>query len=68
MSLQQISIEIDVFRGRKAPEKGILVGYGALIDAFSLPVPVPDELALVSLKRRSYKKKRMEGVFNKGAF
>jgi hypothetical protein len=30
------------------------VGYGALIDALHLPVPMPDQLALLSEKRRQY--------------
>jgi len=46
---------ISVFHGRTAPEPGALVGYGAVIDALDLAVPVPRRLALISTKRRQYK-------------
>ncbi len=45
---------ITAFRGRTAPEKGIVAGYAALIDALRLPVPIPIKLTLISLKRRKY--------------
>ena len=48
------SQEITVFHGKQAPEKGILVGYGAIIDALKLEVPLPDRLALISEKNRRY--------------
>ncbi|RZL16825.1 MAG: Fic family protein [Pedobacter sp.] len=48
------SQEITVFRGKEAPEPGLLVGYGAIIDAYSLPVPVPAILSLISHKTRQY--------------
>jgi hypothetical protein len=47
--------EISIFHGRQAPEKGTLVGYGALIEALGLPLPIPNSLALISEKRRQYK-------------
>ena len=47
--------EINIFHGRQAPEKGILVGYGALIEVLGLPLPFPNSLALISEKRRQYK-------------
>lgn len=47
--------EISIFHGRRAPEKGTLVGYGAIIEALGLPVPLPNTLALISEKRRQYK-------------
>jgi hypothetical protein len=50
-----ISQKIIVFHGRTAPERGNLVGYGAIIEAFNLPVPIPRSLALISEKRRQYK-------------
>ena len=49
------SQEIIIFHGRQTPEKGTLVGYGALIDSFKLSVPLPSKLALISKKRRQYK-------------
>lgn len=48
------SQEITDFRGRVAPEKGFLVGYGAIIQTYNLPVPIPFGLALISLKDRKY--------------
>jgi Fic family protein len=48
------SQEINVFHGRQTPEKSILVGYGAVLDALKLPVPLPAQLALISEKRRQY--------------
>jgi hypothetical protein len=50
----QFSKKISVFYGRQAPEEGILVGYGALIDFYELPVPVPEKIALISSKNRKY--------------
>lgn len=46
--------EITVFHGRETPEKAALAGYGAMIDALNLPVPLPARLALISKKRRQY--------------
>jgi hypothetical protein len=51
---KNISLEIGVFHGISAPEQGKLVGYGAIIDALKLPVPIPLRLALISKKRRQY--------------
>ena len=48
------SLKISVFHGRKAPEEGILVGYGALIEGFALAMPLPHQLALISFKKRQY--------------
>jgi len=48
------SQEITVFHGRQTPERSILVGYGAVLDALKLPVPLPAQLALISKKRRQY--------------
>jgi hypothetical protein len=48
------SQEITVFHGRQSPEKGILVGYSAIIDALDLAVPIPPKLALISEKHRQY--------------
>jgi hypothetical protein len=50
----------NVFHGRTAPEQGNLVGYGAIIDALKLPVPIPFQLALISKKRRQYTKEAGE--------
>jgi len=57
MKNQEISIQISVFHGRQAPEEGYLVGYGALIETYCLNVPFPENLSLISKKRRSYQEK-----------
>ena len=50
----RFSQKITVFHGREVPEEGTLVGYGALIEAFNLPMPLPDRLTLISQKNRKY--------------
>ncbi len=52
---KRFSQKINIFHGRRAPEKGTLVGYGAIIAALGLPMPLPNTLALISEKRRQYK-------------
>lgn len=54
MENNHISQVITVIHDRIAPEKGILVGYGAVIEALHLPVPLPAKLTLISEKRRKY--------------
>lgn len=54
MDNKHISLEINVFHGRMTPEEGILVGYGAIIEFFQLPMPLPNKLALISYKNRQY--------------
>jgi Fic family protein len=56
MKNTRLSRKITIFHGRIPPEPGILVGYGAIIEAFQLPVPLPDKLALISYKNRQYEK------------
>lgn len=51
---KRFSREINVFHGRQTPEESVLVGYGAMIEALSLPVPLPVRIALISKKRRQY--------------
>jgi len=48
------SENINVFHERKAPEEGLLVGCGAVIEALKLPVPLPKKLGMVSEKHRQY--------------
>ncbi|WP_373648997.1 hypothetical protein [Schlesneria sp. DSM 10557] len=51
----RFSREVTVFHDRKLPERdAFLVGYAALIDAYSLPAPLPDRLALISHQHRRY--------------
>ena len=41
------------FHGRYLPEDAnILAGYGALIHAFDLQVPLPEKLATISIKHK----------------
>jgi len=54
MNTNRISWEITVFHDRIAPEKGMLVGYGAIIESLNLLVPLPAKLALISEKTRKY--------------
>jgi Fic family protein len=54
MNNKQYSLKITVFHGRQAPEEGTLVGYGAIIEAHALQVPLPETLSLISTKKRRY--------------
>lgn len=48
------SQKISVFRGRQTPEICTIVGYGSVINALNLPVPLPAKLAVISEKHRQY--------------
>ncbi len=52
----RFSQEITIFHGRTAPEQGLLAGYGAIIEAYNLPAPLPNKLSLISGKKRKYSK------------
>ena len=54
MKSNRISREVSVFQGRVTPEPGKLAGYGALISAFDLNVPIPDKLAIISSRHKRY--------------
>ncbi len=54
MKNKSYSQEINVFHNRITPEPGTLAGYGALIAAYNLNVPLPDKLALISTKHKRY--------------
>ncbi len=56
MISNSISQRIMVFQGRKAPEEGLLVGYGAIYNYYNLPVPLPFVLCLISTKHKRYSK------------
>ena len=45
---------ITIFHGRLAPEEGTIAGYAAIIHAFSLSVPMPYHLMLISQKNKKY--------------
>lgn len=55
MNNNHFSLKISIFHGIKTPEEGLLVGYGAVIEALLLAVPIPNVLALISNKNRKYK-------------
>ncbi len=50
----QFSYKISVFHGITAPEEGWMAGFGAVIDYYQLPVPIPQTLSLISTKNRKY--------------
>jgi Fic family protein len=54
MNSNYFSREITAFHGRISPERGKLVGYGAILEELKLPVPFPSQLALISERRRQY--------------
>jgi Fic family protein len=54
MSNKRFSLQISIFHGIQAPEEGLLVGYGAIIEAYGLAMPIPGILALISTKNRKY--------------
>lgn len=44
----EITQKVQIFRGRQTPIKeGVLVGYGAILEAFDLPLPTPAKLSLI---------------------
>ena len=55
MDNKRFSFEISIFHGIQAPEEGLLVGYGAIIEVYGLAVPIPNMLALISTKNRKYR-------------
>ncbi len=55
MIYKHISQKISSFHGKACPEKGILVGYGALLERFKLKIPFPATLSLISTKNRKYR-------------
>lgn len=48
------SKDITVFNGITTPEPATLVGYGAIIDALQLQLPMPHQLAIISKKHKQY--------------
>ncbi len=52
MQIKHFSLELSVFHGRNVPKEGVIVGYGAIIEAYKLPVPIPQQLAFISTKKR----------------
>lgn len=60
MKNKYISRRITHFHGRKAPEEGTLVGYGAIIESYNLQLPLPAVLTIISDKKRQYKEKEWQ--------
>lgn len=55
MENKHISRRITLFHGRRSPEEGTLVGYGAIIEYYTLQIPLPAFLTIISDKKRQYK-------------
>lgn len=68
MSNNHFSRKISVFHGKQAPEEGTLVGYGAIIEGLQLEMPFPEQLSLISEKRRSYSKENWKVFSSRNAF
>ena len=60
MNNKHFSRRITIFHGRQTPEEAVLVGYGAIIEALQLAVPMPFQLALISSKKRQYKNEQWQ--------
>lgn len=54
MNIKRFSLQLSIFHGRKVPENGVIVGYGAIIEVFKLAVPIPNKLSFVSSKNRQF--------------
>ncbi len=50
----RFSQKVLVFHGRNLPEKATVVGYAAIIAALDLHLPMPDIIALISEKHKTY--------------
>ena len=54
MEIAITSIQTSMFRGKSTPEKGGIVGYGAIIERLKLPIPFPNTLSLITQKSKKY--------------
>lgn len=50
----QYSQEIPHFHGKTLPEPGLIVGYAAIITTLDLPLPPPDQVALICKRNKLY--------------
>ncbi|MCB1977639.1 MAG: Fic family protein [Nitrosomonas sp.] len=50
----QFSEEVTIFQERRLPEKAILAGYSALINAYDLAVPLPRKLSAIGTRHKVY--------------
>ena len=68
MNNKNLSKEISLFRGMETPETATLVGYGAIIEELNIDMPLPNQLSLISSKRRSYESIKWKVYSSKAAF
>ena len=68
MNTNCFSLKITVFHGKQAPEEGVLVGYGAIIEGLQLAMPFPEQLSLISEKRRNYSDKNWKVFSSRTTF
>jgi hypothetical protein len=54
MNIKRFSLQLSVFHGRAVPEEGVIVGYGAIIEAYQLAAQIPAKLAFISTKNRQF--------------
>jgi hypothetical protein len=54
MNIKHFSLQLSIFHGRTVPEEGVIVGYGAIIEAYQLAAPIPVKLAFISTKKRQF--------------
>ncbi len=57
MNIKRFSLQLSVFHGRTVPKDGVIVGYGAIIEAYKLKVPIPEKLTFISTKKRQFENK-----------
>ncbi len=57
MNIKRFSLQLSVFHGRAVPEDGVIVGYGAIIEAYKLAVSIPEKLTFISTKKRQFENK-----------
>ena len=68
MDNTHFSLKITIFHGVQMPEEGTIAGYGALIEGLKLEMPFPEQLALISEKRRSYTTAKWKVFSSKNTF
>ena len=68
MVQQQYSQRITIFQSKTTPEEAVLVGYGALLNNLQLAMPFPEQLALISEKRKSYSTTNWKVFSSRNAF
>lgn len=54
MTKSNFSIQISNFHGRTVPVNGKIIGYGAIIEYFNLPVPLPHKIAVIQEKTKKH--------------